>query len=346
VLLELAENHSVQGLLAKRLEEVRFARVPVAAREELQSKIRARHLFTLGMAAELFRILQAFSSSQLHTVLVKGPVISLVAYGDPAARNYVDLDLLLRQRDIRSATECMLQLGFQADLPQSAILAGKIPGEYVFRRPGTQHIVEFHTECTFRYYPKHMPIEHLFARSHKVLIDGREVPALSPEDELIFSCIHGAKDFWERLMWVADVAAIVSSHPEIDWAKTKQVAAEVGAERMLRVGIQLAAMVLGTTIPTALAGEIRSDRTSELLCRHIQTWLPFAGAAPPPLASRALFRLRMAGGGLAGVAYLLRLSLSPTEEDWIEGEEHRRSWFWDALHRPFRLFRKYNSSNQ
>jgi hypothetical protein len=54
-----------------------------------------------------------------------------------------------------------------------------------------------------------------------------------------------------------------------------------------------------------------------------------------------MFRMDMAGVGIAGAGYLLRLSLSPTEEDWEEGSEERRSWLWDAVRRPFRLIRKY-----
>jgi hypothetical protein len=51
--------------------------------------------------------------------------------------------------------------------------------------------------------------------------------------------------------------------------------------------------------------------------------------------------MRMRGGTIAGPAYLLRLSFSPTEEDWVEGAEDKRPWFLDALGRPFRLLRKY-----
>ncbi len=343
-LLDLAEEHSVQGILAKRLKEIAFAGVPSPAREKLQVRMRTQHLFTLSMTAELFRILQDFSRSTIDTLLVKGPLISLLAYGDPAVRSYVDLDLLLRHRDIQAATQRMLQMGFHSDVPQSAIQAGKIPGEYLFRRPGTQHIVELHTEHTFRYYPKPMPIEQLFTRSRKVLLDGRGVPALSLEDDLVLNCIHGAKHFWEQLMWVSDIAALATSHPELDWEKTKQAAAEVGAERMLRIGIQLAASVLRSAIPSVLRSEINEDRVTEALCRRIQGWLPFAGAAPRSLTARAMFRLQMAGGGATGAAYLMRLSLSPTQEDWVAGTEESKSWLRDALRRPFRLLRKYGSN--
>lgn len=343
-LLDLAEEHSVQGILAKRLEEIAFAGVPGAAREKLQARMRTQNLFTLSMTAELFRILQDFSRFTIDTLLVKGPLISLLAYGDPAIRSYVDLDLLLRHRDIPAATQRMLEMGFHSDVPQSAIQAGKVPGEYLFRRLGTQHIVELHTEHTFRYYRKPMPLEELFTRSRKAPLDGRRVPALGLEDEMVLNCIHGAKHFWEQLMWVSDIAALVTRHPELDWVKTKQAAAEVGAERMLRIGIQLAAAVLHSAIPSALRSDINKDRATEVLCRRIQSWLPYAGAAPRSLLARAMFRLQMAGGGATGAAYLMRLSLSPTQEDWVAGTEERKSWLRDALRRPFRLLRKYGSN--
>ena len=343
ILLDLADSHGMQGVLAKRLEELTFVGVPASAREQLQLRMRAQHLFSLSMTAELFRILQDFSVDLIDAILVKGPLISVLAYGDPAVRSYVDLDLLVSHRDIARAVRRMLAMGFHSDIPEVAIRAGKIPGEYLFRRPGTQCIVELHTEHTFRYYPKPMPIEDMFARRRSVLVDGREMPALSLEDELILNCIHGAKHFWERLMWVSDIAAVVARHPEINWDVAERSAAQVGADRMLRVGVLLGSMLLNVSLPSAIAHKIQRDHAAPSLCRRIQTWLPFAGAAPPALPRRAMFRLQMAGGGFSGLAHLSRLSLFPTQEDWDKGAEERSSWLWDAARRPFRLFRKYGS---
>jgi hypothetical protein len=51
--------------------------------------------------------------------------------------------------------------------------------------------------------------------------------------------------------------------------------------------------------------------------------------------------MRMRGGLLTAPAYLLRLSLAPTEEDWQSGAEEKRYGFLAALRRPFRLANKY-----
>lgn len=340
-LLELGGEHSVLGLLAMRLREVDYAGVPPAAREALQNRIRAQHLFTLSMTADLFQVLREFSQGGIESILVKGPVISLLAYGDAAIRNYVDLDLLVRHSDIAAAAQCMEKLGFESDVPLSTIQSDKIPGEYLFKWPGTRKIIELHTERTFRYYPLPMRVEDLFARCRQLALDGREVPALSLEDEFVLNCIHGAKHFWERLMWVADIAAVVARHPEMDWRKVQRAARDVGAARMMHLALRLAESLLQVPVPAAMHAVVRGDKAVDRLAGQVIRWLPQIELADPPLRERASFRMEMRGGGLRGALYLLRLSLSPTEEDWVEGAEEKRSWFWDAVRRPFRLLKKY-----
>lgn len=329
------------GLLSKRLAPAQHESVPPAARQKLQARMRSQQLFVLGLTADLFQILAEFDRNAIETILVKGPIVSLLAYGDPAIRNYADLDLLVRHRQILAATQCMQSLGYKADVPENAIEAGKIPGEYVFKRAGRPQLIELHTEPTFRYYPRPMRIEEMYSRRRTVKLDGREIPALSIEDELLLNCIHGGKHFWERLMWIADIALIVGRNRELSWDNVFKAAEEVGAERMLCVGLHLAKQLLGADLPVEIQERVSRDPEVQPLCEQIIGWLPMAGLAPPTLRERALFRMRMGGGGVAGAAYLSRLSLAPTEEDWVEGQEHKRSWVWDAVRRPFRLFRKY-----
>ena len=142
-------------------------------------------------------------------------------------------------------------------------------------------------------------------------------------------------------MWVADVAAMVAGDARLNWEVVAKSAREVGAERMVHVALRLVQDLLNTEIPAEMAAEFTKDRATAQISARIKTWLPYAGFAPPGLMQRALFRMKMRGGLISGVAYLLRLSLSPTEEDWVEGAETQRSWFWDAVRRPFRLAKKY-----
>jgi hypothetical protein len=342
LLLALAEDHGLVPLLAEQMQHLDSSLVSEDVRRRLRDTRRAHTVFTLQLTAELFRVLQHFAEAGLEILVTKGPVLSVRCYGDPGLRQYGDLDVVVRDRDILRATQVMLGLAYEPRIPLTAIHARKMPGEYSFRKPATHLLVEFHTERTFRYHPRPLQIENLFQRRACVTIDGRDVPALSLEDELILICIHGAKHFWERLMWIADVAALISSKHAMNWDRVVAAAREVGAERILRLGLRLASDVLGANLPVHLESGIRSDRAVSKLAAQITSRLVSGKPADIGIWERAAFRVRMRGGLLPGAAYLFRLLLSPTEEDWTPGREGNRPAFVDAISRPFRLARKHS----
>jgi hypothetical protein len=290
----------------------------------------------------LFEIVQKFAAVNIDVLMTKGPALSVRCYGDPAMRRYVDLDLIVREADIRRATQAMLDLGYEPRVPLAAVYAKKSPGEYAFRKSGTQILIEFHTEQTFRYHPRRLQIEKLFERHASVMIDGRNVSALSLEDELVLICVHGAKHFWERLMWIADVAALISSKHRPDLDQAMALAREVGAERILRLGLRLASDVLGAELAAQLDASVQSDRTIAVLAAQIEMRLASREPLHIGILQRAAFRVRMRGAFFAGAAYLLRLSISPTEEDWTAGKEGNRPAFLDAIRRPVRLAKKHS----
>lgn len=345
-LVALAEEHGVEGHLAASLREFEGALVPLEIKQTLVDRKRAQNFFTLRLNAELFRLLDQFRSHGIGAVVIKGPVLAVRAYSDPAMRSYGDLDLLVGQRDIRRATELMIAAGYAPAVPLSAIDAGKIPGQYLFTRPDSKLIVELHNDLTLRYFPRRLPLEEFFARQILVRVDTHDVPALSVEDELVLICIHGAKHFWERLMWIADVAALVSRQTGIDWERVVDSARAVGAERMLHTGLRLAADLLKLQLPGKVQAVVQADVVAARLAQQCCRWLPAAGYASPSLFERAAFRLRMRGGLLSAPAYLLRLSFSPTEEDWKDGEQGTPHKFLDVIRRPFRLARKHGRTGK
>src|SRR5713226_887343 len=333
-LLLLAEDHGVAGHLTASLRDLEEPLVPPEIRQSLADRQRAQNFFTLRLTAELFRLMDRFTSEGISSLVVKGPVLAMQAYGDPAMRSYGDLDLLVRQRHIRRATELMSAAGYVAAVPLSAIDAGKIPGQYLFFKSDSKLIVELHTDRTLRYFPRRLPLEEFFARQIRVRLDAHEAPALSVEDELVLICVHGAKHFWERLMWIADVAAVVSRQTGIDWQRVADLARAVGAERILHTGLRLASDLLQARLPDKVQALVQADAVAARLAEQTCKWLPAAGYAPPGLFERAAFRLRMRGGLISAPAYLLRLSLSPTEEDWMAGPEGKRHGLLEAIRRP------------
>jgi Uncharacterised nucleotidyltransferase len=341
VLLPLAEEHGVLVQLAERIPGNQESNVPREVQQELREKRRALLLFTLSLMAELFRLLDSFRAAGMEALVVKGPALSARAYGDASKRQYEDVDLLVRQRDVTRFAEWMTSRGYESKVPLSAIAAGKVPGEYVFRWPNTNRRIELHTEQTLRYFPRPLPVEEFFGRKISLSFDTHTVPALCAEDELLLDCIHSAKHFWERFMWIADIAALVSRQKDLDWDRAFLTARQAGAERMLSLGLLLAAKTFQIKLPGEIERMILSDQGAQRLAAEIARRLPSARFAQRTLLERASFRVRMRGGFLPGVAYLLRLTLSPTEEDWAGHAEEKRAGLFSALRRPLRLARKY-----
>jgi len=345
-LLVMAEEHGVLGHLAARISGLDEKIVRADERSLLVERYRLQVFRTLEMNRELFRLLKLFGGKDIGALVVKGPVLAIDAYGDPAIRSYGDLDLLVRQRDIRGATEALEAAGYEATVPLSAIDARKIPGQYLFRRPDSRLLLELHNDLTLRYFPRRLPIEEFFARQTHVQLDGHEVPALSIEDELVYICVHGATHLWERLGWIADVAALVTRQKDIDWQAAAETARQVGAERMLATGLYLASDLLRASLPAPVLAKLEVDAGAAKLAASVRAWLADGGHKQPGLFERAAFRLRMCGNGFSAPAYLVRLSLSPTEEDWNPAAPENRHGFFDAVRRPFRLARKYGRSGK
>jgi Uncharacterised nucleotidyltransferase len=340
-LLQRAEDHGLTLLLTERVKNLNQAFIPLEFRDQLRELQRSCRLSALQLTAELFRVLDCLAVSGIDVLLTKGPALSVRCYGEPDMRQYGDIDLIVRESDIGRVTQAMVELAYQPRVPLWAIEAKKSAGEHAFRKSGTDVLVEFHTERTFRYHPCSLRIEKVFERSAFVTIDGREVPVLSLEEELVLICVHGAKHFWERLMWIADVAALISRQP-LDWDRTVAMADEVGAQRIVNLGLCLASDLLGAELPPQLGARIRLDRTVAKLAAQIERRLAHSQPREFGVLQRAAFRVQMREGLLPGLAYLLRLTLSPTEEDWTPGKEGDRPAFLHAIVRPFRLARKHS----
>src|SRR5690349_11558204 len=94
-LLVLAEAHGVTGHLIASLRNLEDITIPPNIRQELADRQRAQNFFTLRLTAELFSILGRFTAEGIGAMVVKGPVLAVRAYGDPAIRSYGDIDLLV-----------------------------------------------------------------------------------------------------------------------------------------------------------------------------------------------------------------------------------------------------------
>jgi hypothetical protein len=343
-LLYEAEENSITPLLARHLFEFAPVALPPAASERLKKTCRANTMRCLYLTAQLLHILDLFRAKGIEAVSYKGPVLAAQAYGDVALREFEDVDIVLRQRDLPAAHEVITGLGYRPKFEwilSPGASAALVPGEYNYRDIERRAMVELHTELTLRHYPVPPNLDEFFRHTTPVDVAGREVPTFAREHLLPMLCIHGSKDFWERLSWIADISELIQSCPALDWNKTQQVAESLHATRILHLGLALATSALEAPLPPEIAAAVASDQVArdlaaEIMQRHMRRNFQTLDAA-----GRLSYRRRMLAGFAEGWRYALRLSVVPAEEDWVMMRLPKAlAPLYIAL-RPLRLMRKY-----
>jgi Uncharacterised nucleotidyltransferase len=343
VLNEATEN-SVAPLLEMKLRAVMADAAPAAAMERLKITCRANTVRCLFLAAELHKILELFRTAGIAAIPYKGPVLAEQAYGNLTLRDFDDLDIILPQRDLMKAHEVMLGLGYRARFPWILSKDSKtalVPGEYNYRDEKRRAVVELHTELTLRHFPVAPDIDRFAQRMVKVMVAGQEVPTLAPEDLLSALCVHGSKDFWERISWIADVAELIQRQTGFDWDRAFRTAESLRVERMLHLGLVLANDLLHAPMPEEIRKRVRDDAEALAVAREVEERTLSRNLSGVSAGKRMRFRRRMVRGMLAGWRYSLRLAVIPAEEDWEMVQLPRLLAPLYLALRPLRLLAKY-----
>jgi len=342
-----ASNHSVAPLLCRQLSLHASDLFDSVCAQRLQEIGDSFALRNLRLTAELLKVVNQFQSAGIQAIPYKGPVLAAQAYGDLALREFEDLDIVLRQRDITTTHEVMVSLGYRPKFPW--ILSAKpgasfAPAEYSYRNDTQGTMIELHTERTLRHFPLPANIDDLAARLMAVSVGGQNLQTFSPEDALLLLSIHGSKHFWQRLSWIADVSESVQSCPQLDWDQVFDRARTTRANRILAVSLVLALRLFAPALPRDVLARIESDSKATSIAQQIERQL--LSCMPREANAVARFHLRrdMLEGWLEGWRYSLRLTTLPSDEDW---SAMRLPSFLAPLHavvRPFRLLRKYRAS--
>lgn len=316
-LLVAAAEHAVAPLVCRRLEDVARDALPLHWRDRFRDALMCNVQRNLFLTSELFRVLAALEVRSVQAVPHKGPVLAAQVYGDVALRQFADLDLVLLQRQIPIAHDVLTALGYRSEIPWAAgPETARIPGHYFYTDGSGRINLELHSEATLRYFPAPLNLDRLLSRLDYVDVCGRRVATFAAEDALPMLCVHGAKHFWEKLSWVADISELVQIHRGFQWPRAMDQARRLGATRMLLLGLGVARDLVGTPLPAEILRQIGGDRAVSGLARRIREQFMNETPVRPSVLRRFCIRAQMRGSSWDGLSYAFRLAMSPTEEDW------------------------------
>jgi hypothetical protein len=266
--LQLAKSHGVRPLVYQTLHTTCWQALPEVARQELSHFYSANSAKNRFLAGELLHILQLFDAEHILAVPFKGPVLAAVLYGDVALREFTDLDILIRERDIPKAREILSNQGYRSNLASAVITPDINVDELHSASTGMR--VELHWQFSPRRFVSSIVAEDVWNGIKPCAIFGREVWLFSSQDMFLFLAIHGGKHSWSALKWLCDLAEFLRSNPELDWRRLFNRAEAVGAARTCRLGIYLAAELLQAQVPSSVVSAVRDDAEVRKLADEVR----------------------------------------------------------------------------
>jgi hypothetical protein len=256
--------------------------LPAEVQADIQAYRRRATIRNTFAVDELCRVVQALEAQDVPVLAIKGPVLATVAYGDVHLRRYTDLDLLVADRHLPEAEECLRKQGYtpftkvQRLGPVRKTLYHVLSGQRPFRKGGGTFNVDLHTQLMPPGLSYPASFAALYDRSTPVTLTprstsprsttlrdersrnqeaDRRVRRLSPEDMLQVLCFHGVKNQWGGLKYVWDIAALIASRP-LHWPTVVERAHDAQAERIVGMGLQLARRVGGAPVPNEVHREL------------------------------------------------------------------------------------------
>ncbi|NIB40157.1 nucleotidyltransferase family protein [Pseudomaricurvus alkylphenolicus] len=272
VLVQSALDHGVTGLLCHNLIGSASDCVPGDILEASRTHLEQQQAGNEALFVQLVSILEHLSNAGIPAVPFKGPTLALNAYGALNLRSFRDLDFLILQAQTQPCLDQLKKLGYTHDwelTPRQWKSFLQYAGEEILFGPGLP--IEPHWHFAPRTVAYDLDYSAIWSRVKPVTISGKELLSLTPEDELMAVCLHGSKERWTKLKWVADVAAYVHSHPDLDWSILRQRAQAQGVARATLLGLGLAHRLLSASLPQHAQRWLNNDREAQRLTDQITT---------------------------------------------------------------------------
>jgi protein O-GlcNAc transferase len=309
-----AVEHGLAELAGRALNCVAPDLVPEEIRDAFRANEDQTRQRNRALLDDLARVIEALAHNGVAAIAFKGPVLAFGAYGDLGLGMFGDPQVLVRDHDLARAIATLGGLGYDRK-PQltgaQLDLIHRLQGHETLMKKGRGVRVELHTRLT----PMNMALDidyaGLWGRARRTALSGRTMTILSAQDDLFVQAIDAGRDLWPHVEAACGVAALIASHPNLDWASVLDRARAQGCRRMVLLAAALARVYFGAGVPNAVTAEERDDPKIEPMVRRVMArWL--ANAPDASQCNRlSLHRLQLHDGPVRRIRHMARTLALP-----------------------------------
>lgn len=331
----LAKCHGVMPLVYKRFKEVAPDLVPLDAMQQMAAWQKAHELHVFQMTADLIKVVRSLECENIPVLCLKGPVLATLLYGDPAMRDFGDLDILVKQSDYVRAKGILRRMGVVQAYPDRVAM---------YRHDslivGSSYL-EIHWQITTKEFPQALEIDSLFTRSREVSINGQILHTLGTEDLVIHACQHGTQHCWGKLRYLADFISVLHTVDTTRWDAVLATARGQGLYRPLLVSMEICRGIAGLALPKKLTRAVAYSPIVQLSGRLIRSCICHKiEPGADQFDQMALNLLVAENDKYSAINGLLATMFTPTKSDyeWIRLPNSLR-WLYPGL-KPVRRIKQ------
>jgi hypothetical protein len=225
---------------------------------------------TLARVGEMQLLCGSIERAGIDVRFWKGPMLSLLLYGDLTSRPTRDIDILIRPDDLIPMRRLLCTHGYIDERP---LRESSIPQymsthrEWVMRRAtenGMLHYVELQLSPAMPWSLSRAAQAMAFSDRQLVNLGKSSLPIPDPEIHwLMLAAHHGYAEGWRQLRQVSDMAAFASLPPgRVNTDRLLELSECYGLKRTLTIGLGLAQRLAGISVPP---GGIKSFEQHERL---------------------------------------------------------------------------------
>ncbi len=316
IIFEHGTWHGTLPLLYWNLQGLPAGLAPTEVLSRLREHFHETASRNLFMTAELVQLLRLFRERGIAAVPLKGPALAQSLYGNLALREFSDLDILVRRRDVGRVKDLLVSLGYQPQVHlggagQSAFIESNY--ELYFARDGSSDLEIHWGFQEEKFLCSNLSPDSWWDRLEPMSLGGEEVFGPPRQDLPVFLCAHGAKHVWNRLKWITDIAELLRVSPALDWRQLMENVQVSGAERLLLLGIYLARHMLGSEVPAEVAARLKAEPALDALAGHVieSLWTGHLG-----ILKNGLFHLNLRKRWRDKAWYCVQNAIVPTAGEW------------------------------
>lgn len=345
-LIDLSNQHGILPLVHKTLKSLDSKHLMQNA--DIFSELKAHYMGisqrNMLMSAELIRIMNLLKDNSIESLAFKGPALSQMAYGDITLRQFGDLDILIRKKDIQIVKELLYKKEYipiyELTTTQESIWLNEQKDFGLFNK-NKNILIEIHWALIPEEYPIQLNLKDIWKNSETIKINNKYINTFALENLIFYLCIHGSKHLWERIEWIKDIDLLIQTQNP-NWENIFKQVENSDFKISFYLGIYLSHLLFSTPIPKEAIKNIKANKTVLGIIKTITSnWKIKNEKSPIAMFQYKLTTYKLILNPIQRNCYMLQNIFKPSfKERLLFDLPKSYNWLYYFI-RPYLLLKKY-----